>query len=369
MNPFFNKIAKTSLVISIASTLTIPSFAFANEKTSEEDSLPTVDLQEIPLAELEENQLAETDITLNSNEETVVNEEASETSENVEVQLEDETPNLLPGDLFYFIKIAFEKIQIAFTFDDMEEAKLLATFASERLAEAEALFVEGKDEEALETIEKALEHFETTEEITEEEANSDNMVDEDLENSVEEDAELGDIVVEDTEEAKVNEEKEEVQEIVSQNIIALQAAMEKVKNPVAKAALQKNIEKSYAKLAKKLAKMEQKQTEINDLDEESGLDGQAIETEELIQTSDSNVVNQETTAENDDTLSETVQGKIDVKSINVEKKEAKEKKKEQKVQIKNEVKQEAKEAKNNGKQKDDEQKNENKGKAKGKNEQ
>ena len=34
--------------------------------------------------------------------------------------------------------------------------------------------------------------------------------------------------------------------------------MEKVKNPVAKAALEKNIKKSYAKLAKKIAKWESK---------------------------------------------------------------------------------------------------------------
>ena len=55
----------------------------------------------------------------------------------------------------------------------------------------------------------------------------------------------------------------EVEEMVSQNILSLQAAMEKVKNPVAKAALEKNIKKSYAKLAKKLSEICKKRPKSN----------------------------------------------------------------------------------------------------------
>ena len=43
----------------------------------------------------------------------------------------------------------------------------------------------------------------------------------------------------------------DVEKMVSQNILSLQAAMEKVKNPVAKAALEKNTKKELCKTSKK----------------------------------------------------------------------------------------------------------------------
>lgn len=162
-----------------------------------------------------------------------------------------ETPSVLPGDLFYFVKTAIEKIKLALTFNDKEEAKLLATYAMERLAEAEALFNNGDEEKALETINGALEYLINADDKTEIEDNNDaEPVKEDEQDKAEVPA------VEDVADDTTDEPTDEVEKLISQNIIALTAALEKVKNPVAKAALQRNIEKSYAKLAKKLEKLE-----------------------------------------------------------------------------------------------------------------
>lgn len=132
-----------------------------------------------------------------------------------------ESPSLLPGDFFYFTKILMEKIHLALTSDDVKEAKLVAEFATERLAEAEALFAEGNEQAALETMKTAIENIENADEQV-------SIIDQEAaEEVVEDETELG-----------------EVKEVLSQNIIALTSAMEKVKNPVAKAALKKNIEKA-----------------------------------------------------------------------------------------------------------------------------
>lgn len=181
-------------------------------------------------------------------------EEPSESNELVETengQLQ-ESPSLVPGDFFYFSKILLEKIQLAFTIDDIKEARLIAEYAAERLAEAEVLFADGNEEAALETMTAAIEHME----------NADDIVDEQPADKPEADQE-GVVAVEleveviSNDDVALEEEKEaDVKTILSQNIIALTAAMEKVKNPKAKAALQKNIDKSYAKLSKKLEKQQ-----------------------------------------------------------------------------------------------------------------
>jgi hypothetical protein len=143
-------------------------------------------------------------------------------------------PSLLPGDFLYFSKILIEKIRLALTIDDVKEARLMAEYASERLTEAEALFAEGNEETAVETMKKAIESIEIADtQLT----------------TLEEEA-SGELV-----QAELNQ----AEDAVSQNIIALTVAMEKVKNPVAKAALKKNIKKSHAKLAKKIQKREEKQ--------------------------------------------------------------------------------------------------------------
>ena len=157
-----------------------------------------------------------------------------------------ETPSLVPGDFFYFTKILLEKIQLALTFDDVKEARLISqNMLPNGLQRRSGLFADGNEEAALETMTAAIEHMENADAIVEEqhaENQDDTMLMTGALEEVVEDDGLG-----------------EVKSALSQNIIALTAAMEKVKNPKAKAALQKNIDKSYAKLAKKLEKLEEKQ--------------------------------------------------------------------------------------------------------------
>lgn len=238
-----NKIAKSALAMVLAGTFTFSSAALANETTT--DPAKTV---EAP---------TETPVT---------NDTVALTNDGT-VQAKDETkveaPKLVPGDFFYFAKLTFEKIKLMLTTDDVKEAALLATFASERLAEAESLFKEGKEDLAVEVIQKALEDMKVADSVVEEEKDTTTV---DGEKVVTEDQTKtdGDVVTKPSDDKTTIDDKpttdeeavEEVKEILSQNIIALTAAMEKVKNPVAKAALQRNIEKSYAKLEKKLAKIE-----------------------------------------------------------------------------------------------------------------
>ncbi|MFO1445669.1 hypothetical protein KDN24_21210 [Bacillus sp. Bva_UNVM-123] len=209
------KITKGTLALVIAGTLTFSTTnAFANEKDETvEKTYQTVDLPH-----------------------SVTNTSKQEVNET-------ETPSLIPGSFFYFAKIAFEKMHLAVTFDKEKEAKILAEYAAERFAEADVLFKNGKEDEATELIKKAIEHISNIENI----ASNDKDSTEESTKTENPKVENGKIDVVTKEEGATDE----VNQLLSQNIIALKAALEKVKNPVAKAALQKNIEKSYAKLARK----------------------------------------------------------------------------------------------------------------------
>lgn len=261
-NQEMKKIAKSTLALVLAGTFTFSPIAMAEENTSEYE---TVDLQTVNPEEIED---AKTQV-----------DELAETN-----------PSLIPGDFFYFAKIALEKIKLAFTFDKAEEAELLATYAAERLAEASELFAAGKEDEALEVIETAVEYMENSQVIvdeetsndegekeeetkTEEGTDSDEGTDSEDETNSEADKEEaesdGDVVVEEPsaeEDAEVEEDVtenpyEEIEGMLKQNVIALKAAMQHVGNDTARAALQKNIDKTYEKMAKKLAKLEEKYAE------------------------------------------------------------------------------------------------------------
>lgn len=261
-----NKIAKATLAMVLAGSFTFSATrAFAEGGSTQTDQNQTVEVQ------------ANTSST-NSN----VSEQATE---------KQKSPSLLPGDFFYFAKIALEKIKLALTFDDAKEAKLLASNASERLAEAEALFATGNQKAAVETIKDALEAMKDADKFVDDQQGTTVPKEDELKDetpSTEEQATAeeqgatsekstteGQATTQDQEEATKDEQVsdnqatedvpvakedetglENVKSVLSQNIIALTAAMEKVKNPVAKAALQKNIDKSYAKLAKKIDKWE-----------------------------------------------------------------------------------------------------------------
>ncbi|CAG9607088.1 DUF5667 domain-containing protein [Pseudoneobacillus rhizosphaerae] len=266
-----NKIAKTALAMVLAGSFTFSSsVALANDTTSEQSQ------------------------SVEAPTETSVKNDTVTLTNDVTVQAKDETkveaPKLVPGDFFYFAKLTLEKIRLMLTIDDVKEAALLATFASDRLAEAESLFKEGKEDLAVETIKKALEGMKVADSVVEEEKEKEKdttTVEGEKVTTEDQTKTDGQVVTEPTadkttdtvavlEDEPTSDEKavEEVKVILSQNIIALTAAMEKVKNPVAKAALQRNIEKSYAKLEKKLAKIEArlaKDTEETEVEEDTAV--------------------------------------------------------------------------------------------------
>lgn len=376
-----NKIAKTALAMVLAGSFTFSSsLAFADETTATEDNnLETVQLQ---------------DDTATDNTEVTTN---TETTSDIDV----EKPALVPGDFFYFAKLALEKVQLILTMDDVKEAELFAKFASERLAEAESLFAEGNEDLAIETIQKALEvmaksnnvieektegtevaestettvegeetatpeETATTEETTTVEdttATDDTFATEEDKGEVTEDVKTG---TEESVEAPVNEDVEvveEVQQILSQNIIALTAAMEKIQNPVAKAALQRNIEKSYAKLEKKLAKIEarlaKEAEEVEETEEQESAVTADVDTAVSTEVDPDGTEATETDATTDAVESETTTTvapvvKVPVKKANKEvkqevkknKEEAKREIKEKREEFKKEVKEIKKEAKN-----------------------
>lgn len=259
---YLNKIGRTALTMVLAGT-----YIFSSPLTLEAEE--TEQSKEYEAAEIMAGPAA--DETAADTTEDAVNTETSNAADEQSAEDDANHPSLVPGDLFYFVKIAFEKIQLAFTFDDAKEAKLLAEFSAERIAEAEALFKEGKDTEALETIKKALEYLEGSEEQLGEGA-AEETDNNQQETAVEDTAvsEEGDAAGNDNTASAEEKEEEigdntdegtagEIKELISQNIIALTAAMEKVKNPKAKAALKKNIEKSFAKLERKAVKMAEKE--------------------------------------------------------------------------------------------------------------
>ncbi|CAM3680862.1 DUF5667 domain-containing protein [Mesobacillus zeae] len=233
------KITKSTLALVLAGTFTFaPAMALADEN---EKDTETVDLQNVE--------------GLNVNDSLPADLEAADDQEIKDDNAE--KPTLIPGDFFYFAKISMEKIRLAFTFDETKEAKLLAEYASERLAEAGALFAEGKEEEALDVIEEAIQYIESTQEYIDEKTETDADNKEDQADS---DLAPADETDTGSDESKADDQEgvEEVQKEVRNNIIALTAALGHVKNPKAKEALQKNIEKTFAKAVKKEEKQKEK---------------------------------------------------------------------------------------------------------------
>jgi len=354
-NQEMKKIAKSTLALVLAGTFAFSPIAMAEENNSE---VETVELQNVSPEEIEE---AKTQVD----------------------ELEDTNPSLIPGDFFYFAKIALEKIRLAFTLDNAKEAELLATYAAERLQEASALFAEGKEEEALKVIEAAVEYMESSQEIVDEEGSNEEDADSEEETGTEDevssDEETGseeltedgeepadDVVAEepsdeDAEEGSEEEEVvsedpfEEIEGMLRQNIVALKAAMEHVGNDNARAQLQKNIDKTYAKMAKKLAKLEDKYAEKPVEEEEDTQTAEPVELEpivepDLLPADETSAVEEpadETMPVNDDT---TV---VPVVSPKAEKEKAKQERKAEKAaekQERKEAKQEKKEEKQQAKQ-------------------
>ncbi|WP_040204203.1 DUF5667 domain-containing protein [Neobacillus jeddahensis] len=188
------------------------------------------------------------DETNSSSEEQVSggSEEATPNTTEESEQQEVDEPSLVPGDFFYFVKIMTEKIRLAITADDYKEAKLLAEFSAERIAEANVLFADGKADEAAELLKEAIA---TQEQASEELTNLDETSD--------------------TEDSRNEEESSDQVEVTAEsklahNIDALLMALGNVKNPTAQQALMKNIQKSFVKLDKRLGKLEEKDPNLAD---------------------------------------------------------------------------------------------------------
>jgi hypothetical protein len=222
-------------------------------------------------AEAEGNLEAEStqSIELQANSETTTIDklEATTTTE-AEVEGDSEI-DLFPGDFFYFFKVILEKLQVTLTFNDQEKAELLADFAGERIAEAEVLMKEGNEELAFEVLQKAVITIQNSEEFivaSEGEGNVSSKKEDATEEGNQEHHPQSDVTteedVEQNEAEVVSEEgvdlEVELEGKISQNIIALKNVIEKIQNPKAKAALERNIAKSLVKFEERLAKLQAK---------------------------------------------------------------------------------------------------------------
>jgi hypothetical protein len=207
---------------------------------------------------------------------------------NTEKTTETEKPTLVQGDFFYFVKTMVEDIRLALATNDLDKAKLLSEQAAERIAEARVLIQEGKDDLTQNTLEKAAENLEKADELsggekvetktedgkltvvaadkekTEDAAKTERAADKEKTEGAAKTERAAD--KEKTEDvAKTNKaadaktkETEKVKMHIGHNIEALAKVLDKVKNPKAKAAIAKNIEKSFAKIAAKIEKEQEK---------------------------------------------------------------------------------------------------------------
>jgi len=162
---------------------------------------------------------------------------ASENTDAVKTT-ETEKTSLVQGDVFYFVKTMVEDMKMALATNDLEKAKLLSEQAAERITEASVLIEKGKGDLTQDTLEKAAEDLEKADKL-----------------SGEEKAE--------TEKPAGEEEKEaaKVKVHIGNNIEALAKVLDQVKNPKAKAAITKNIEKSFSKIVAKIEKEQEKQAD------------------------------------------------------------------------------------------------------------
>lgn len=210
---------------SISALLACSPFLVATATFAEEGVLtvvePTADEVQTPMQTLEP---AETMDEAATNE-AEVTDEAEQTAGTGTTDENEEKPSLVQGDFFYFVKTTAEDIRLAVETNDLEKAKLLAEMAAERIAEAKVLIEEDEEEYTTDTLKRAVEQINQADELSKEVEGS-------------------------------KSEQAEVQLKLGQHAEALALVLDKVKNPKAQAAIAKNLEKSFTKLA---TKIEQKQ--------------------------------------------------------------------------------------------------------------
>lgn len=266
-----NKLAKSTLAVVLAGTFTLSaSQVFAEGTTSQQENYQTVDLQTVTS---DSSTAAQPKTDTNPTQSGIQTDSSTTTPASDTIAEANSTttqtqgkPSLIPGDFFYFVKAAFERIKLALTFNDVKKAKLLANYASERLAEAQALLASGQQQTAVNTIDQSLEDMKAADKIVDKRkkaAPTNTQVKDDSDKADDQNVTVDTVKTDEassTEQVQgqnqTNDDKtlDEVNNIISQNIAALTAALDKVKNPVAKAALERNIAKSYAKLARKITK-------------------------------------------------------------------------------------------------------------------
>jgi hypothetical protein len=225
-------------------------------------------------------------------------EEATEVVENEESVSE----STLEQNLFSYITTMNDQLKLALSEDQMERASLLVDLSDEAIAEAQELFEQGKVEEATELLTKATEALKSADEI----ANDDEeeIVDEEVEEADEEEdievIELDDDLTEEDDvveldEESSDEENKELETKIGQNVISLTLNLHKVKNPKAKAALERNIERSLERLKAKygdISDLEEILAKINEEAQEDVVDEEADVEEE---TNDESVEEEEST--------------------------------------------------------------------------
>ncbi|MDC3417383.1 DUF5667 domain-containing protein [Aquibacillus salsiterrae] len=283
-------------------------------------------------------------------------------------ELDLEEPSLLPGDFFYFAKIMLENIRSAFTFNDYAKAKLYADFAAERIAEANALIAEGETDKAQELLKEAIQRQEEANETSSSNEGDEQAQDTalrvempDQEVTTSEDVEISDEAEDSDDQAEV-EEVDELDNRFANNIDSLLLVLEKIDNPKARAAIAKNIQKSFAKLDKKMEKLaaleikiDEKMKEI----EEEIANGEISEDE-----ADEQIENLQAEVENDldeadqEEEKDTAEIKAEVtKTVSDTAKEIAKEKQEEAKEKREEAKEKAKEKREEAKKKREEAKN------------
>ncbi|MDX8360483.1 DUF5667 domain-containing protein [Cytobacillus sp. IB215316] len=198
------------------------------------------------------------------------NENNTDIDSTTSLNTNNEDPNSIPGDFWYFVKITLEKIQLAISFDDMHDAELLARFSSERLLEAEKLIANGDNDLAEELILKATKLIDDSEGIIEdrEDAEAKSPSDEDSSNDIYGDTSQPKIDNNGNSSEEQQDELTGIKTQLAQNIISLTAALEKVGNNNAQEALKKNIEKSYKRIGDKMTKLGALQEEQKNIEDD-----------------------------------------------------------------------------------------------------
>ncbi|MRG86896.1 DUF5667 domain-containing protein [Salinibacillus xinjiangensis] len=211
-------------------------------------------------------------------------------------QVELNTNELSSLTLFDFFKSFTNHLQLALADNETGKAEVLVEMSEEIISKAERLLADGKQEKAGELLQKAADMMAQAEKLG---ANVETDVVEADAKESEKEEEVEVVELDDTFYPEEEDEKEtqssNLHAKIGQNVIALTLAMEKVKNPVAKKALQRNIEKSLARLKVKYGNIVGLEEKLDQLSTDSTED----ETETDMEDRDKDMVKKEEQSRNE----------------------------------------------------------------------